>query len=187
VEAVHEAALRLLGEFGPVASEAVPVVTQALSDSNPRIRLAAVIALGHIGPQARVALPDLVWSLVDRSETVRQACPEVLGKIDPDWASSPKVQPFISSLAKHLERSREAGQLTVEAFAVIGPASVPALIEALETSDNRIVRERAAKALGLIGPGARGAIPGLMEAARGDSHGWVREAAAEALRKIDAQ
>jgi len=185
VEAVHEAVLRLLGDFGPAASAAVPVVTEALRDPSPRVRLAAAVALGDIGPGAKAALPDLVHSLVDSREPVRKASAEALGKIDPNWASSYEIQPSVISIVKRLKEGREAGQAAVEACAVIGPPSVPALVEALESSDERIVRERAATALGLIGPGAQQAIPALGNAARDDSHGYVREAADKALQQID--
>jgi HEAT repeat protein len=185
VEAVHEAALRLLADFGPAASAAVSVATKALRDPNPYIRLAAALALGNIGPEAKTALPDLVSSLADSSQRVREAALEALGKIDANWASSHKIQPSIVWLVKRLGESEEAGQVAVEAFAVIGSPCVPALIDALESSDKRTVRQRAATALGLIGPGAREAIPALVGAANSDSHPWVQQAASQALDKID--
>jgi HEAT repeat protein len=187
VEAVHEAALRLLADFGPAASAAVPVATQALRDPNPRLRLAAAFALGNIGPAAKTALPDLVSSLVDNTQPVREAAPEALGKIDPTWASSQEIQPSIVWLVKRLGASKKAGEVAVQALALIGPPCVPALVEGLKQSPNRTADELAATALGLIGPGAREAIPALVQLLNGDSHPWVQQAALKALQKIDPE
>ena len=69
------------------------------------------------------------------------------------------------------------------AFASIGAASVPILIDVLE-SGNRIARANAARALGLMGPEAQAAIPMLTQALQ-DSHPWVRAEATKALAQID--
>jgi HEAT repeat protein len=185
VEMVHEAALRALGKIGPDACAAVPVLDQALADPNPKVRLAAIWALGQIGPHASAVIPTLMQRLVDKSKPVRQAAADALGQIDPNWASSTPVRETLVALAESLKRSGEEGQVAVDAFAVIGSAAVPVLVEAL-ASDDRILRETAATALGRIGPGAQAAIPALVKASQ-DSHGWVREAAAQALQKVGPQ
>jgi HEAT repeat protein len=64
----------------------------------------------------------------------------------------------------------------------IGPAAVPALIEALKDKD-RNVRRAAALALGKIGPATKDAVPALIEALK-DKESYVRSAAAWALGKI---
>jgi HEAT repeat protein len=182
VELVHEAVMRTLGKIGPAASAAVPVLIQATQHSSSNVRLAATRALGRIGPQANAALPTLTQRLVDRNVVVRQAVAEALAKIDSDWRSSSSVHEAFSVLVACLKQGEDEGQVAVDAFAVIGSAGVPVLVQAL-AADDRILRQTAATALGRIGPEAREAVPALVKALE-DSHGWVREAAAEALGKI---
>jgi HEAT repeat protein len=185
LETAHEAALRVLAKMGPAAVAAVPVMVQALADPNRRVRLASVRALGPIGPEATAALPALTQALADSSEAVRKAAAEALPRIDPRWASHPDVQASIASLIGNLKKVGEEGQVAVAAFTLMGPASVPVLIEAL-AADDRILREAAATTLGRIGPAAQAAIPALTHSLE-DRHGWVREAAANALKKVDPQ
>jgi hypothetical protein len=45
--------------LGPLASQAVPVLIEALRDPDREIKLSAIESLGAIGPQAREALPEL--------------------------------------------------------------------------------------------------------------------------------
>jgi HEAT repeat protein len=71
------------------------------------------------------------------------------------------------------------GDLAAWSLAAIGPKAVPAL-QALLADSNPIVRERAALALGLIGPGAEPAIPALLQSLD-DWEPSVRIRAAEAL------
>ena len=52
-------ALRILGEFGPKAVEAVPALIDALADEKLHLQWGAVIALGKIGPAAEAAIPAL--------------------------------------------------------------------------------------------------------------------------------
>jgi HEAT repeat protein len=183
VEQIHEAALRALAKMGPTAADAVPVLEEALADPNQNVRVAAVRALSQIGPPASPTVPALLHLLVDRAKPVRQAVAEALGKIDANWAADARVGSPMASFVELLKRTGEEGQMAVDAFAVIGAPSVPALVEALAAGD-RVLREAAATALGRIGPGARAAIPALVKATQ-DSHGWVREAAVGALKMVD--
>jgi HEAT repeat protein len=183
LEAAQEAALRVLGRLGSAASAAVPTVTEALADPNPGIKLAAVQALGQIGPSARNVIPGLIQMLVDSDDSVREAAAKALGNIDRNWASYPFAAGSIAILAKQLRSAGESGEIAVRAFAVIGTAAVPVLIDTLGSRD-RIARENAARALGQIGVGAKAAIPALTSALQ-DSHPWVQAEATKALAKID--
>ena len=58
-----------LGHLGPAAAAAVPVVTAALSDSDPGVSLAAVEALMRIGPLPVSAITPLLALLGDEHET----------------------------------------------------------------------------------------------------------------------
>jgi HEAT repeat protein len=182
LEAAHVAALGVLGEFGPAASAAMPAVAQALADPNPDIKLAAVHALERIGLEASVG-PDLIRMLVHSNESLRKAAIKALGKTDRDWMANPVLTSAIAGLAKRLSRAGRSGEIAVQAFAAIGAAAVPVLIDVLESGD-RMARENAARALGRIGVGAKAAIPALTRALE-DNHRWVQEEAARALAEID--
>jgi HEAT repeat protein len=185
METAREAATRVFGKIGPAASDAVPLLIAGLADKDQRVRLVAACTLGQIGPHARAALPVLVPSLVDTHEAMRKAAAEALAKIDPNWASEPGIQRIIETFAENLKRSGESGQVAMEAFVLIGSASIPTLVKVLSATD-RVQREAAAVTLGRIGTAAQAAIPALVKALQ-DSHGWVREAARQALEKVDPQ
>jgi HEAT repeat protein len=182
LEAAQEAALRVLGEFGPDASMAVPAATQALADRNARVQLAAIQTLGKIGPEARSAISDLIQMLVHTNASFREAAAEALGQIDQNWVSDPAVRGVMAAPARQLSAAGRHGEIAVQMFTMIGAAAVPVLIDEL-SSGNRIARENAARALGRIGTGAQASIPALTRALQ-DNHPWVREEAASALSEI---
>jgi hypothetical protein len=66
---------------------------------------------------------------------------------------------------------------------LVDRATVPALVKLLQ-SENRDDRVRAARTLGLLGPGAKAAVHALAEAIRHDTSGTVRMCAADALLGI---
>ncbi|MFX1561792.1 MAG: HEAT repeat domain-containing protein [Promethearchaeota archaeon] len=65
----RRSAIRLLGQQGPEASEALPELREALKDPNHIIRLEAAIAIGFIGTQEEV--PRLIPLLNDHVSAVR--------------------------------------------------------------------------------------------------------------------
>jgi HEAT repeat protein len=178
-EIVHQGAALALGRVGPAAAPAVPVLVQALSDESHLVRLAAARALGEIGPGARAALPPLAAALVNGTPPLRKAAAEALPRIDEDWRGGGEVLPaLVARLKEDGPRAVEAS----EALALIGAEAAPVLARAL-ASEDRTVREAAARTLGRIGPAARFAVPALT-AALHDPGGGVREAAAQALAKV---
>ncbi|MFZ5832040.1 MAG: HEAT repeat domain-containing protein [Planctomycetota bacterium] len=62
-----------VGEVGPRAAWAVPVLSQLLKDQRAGIRRVAAEALGRIGPAAAPALPLLEAAATDPSDDVRLA------------------------------------------------------------------------------------------------------------------
>lgn len=73
-------------------------------------------------------------------------------------------------------------ETAADALARIGPAAVPALMQALDSKEP-YVRERAAQAFARMGPEASAAVPALTRALR-DGDPDVRRAAARALGQI---
>lgn len=182
VEIAQESALRLLGKLGPIASSAVPAISNSLKDPNLRIKLAAIETLGKIGPRAKSAIPSLILMLTDKSERVLEVVATALANIDPEWAAYSGVTDVIGTLAKQLGNAGHSGDLAVRAFTKIGPPSVSALVKVLRSGD-RIARQNAARALGQIGIAAGAAIPALTEALQ-DEQLDVRDEVRKALTHI---
>ncbi len=185
-------------EIGPLA---VPVLIDALSDEDPRMRLAIIDLLGDMAepeavpalagalrdPEWRVrwqaadalgkmgsttAVPDLVDMLADSNKDVRISVAYALGRIGHVSA----VEGLVKLLQDREWRVRWGA---AEALWEIGEAAVPALIEVLRQEDE-YVRRAAIRALAQIGSPA---IPALIETLKDDN--WdVRWSAAAALQEI---
>jgi len=79
---VQHAALDILGEMGPAAGEAVPVLIDSLKDQKIVVRSKAAIALGKIGPEAKDAIPALKETLKDDNILVRKNAKWALSEIE---------------------------------------------------------------------------------------------------------
>jgi HEAT repeat protein len=106
LEAAQEAALRILGKFGPAAKAAVPTVTRALADPNPAIKLAAIKTLGQIGPAAKAAAPAVARALTDPNPSIKLAAVQALGQIGVQTRSA--IPGLIQMLVSSNESVREA-------------------------------------------------------------------------------
>lgn len=180
---------------------AVPVLVDALSDEDPRMRLTIVDLLGEIGgsdavtalagalrdPEWRVrwrvadalgklgddeAVPDLLDLLTDSSKDVRVSAAWALGKI----GHASAIEGLINMLRDREWRVRWGA---AEALWEIGESAVPRLVEMLSEPDE-YVRRAAARALAQVGAPA---IDVLIETL--DDSNWdVRWSAASALQEI---
>lgn len=184
-----------------IGAAAVPVLLDALSDEDPRIRLYVTDVLGEIGesdavpalaaalrdPEWRVrfraadalgkmgnleALPDLLDMLADSNKDVRISAAWALGKIGSEGA----VPGLIRLLQDREWRVRWAA---AEALMEIGEPAIASLIETLREKDE-YVRRAAVRALAEIG---QPAIPALITSL-GDSNWDARWSAASALQEI---
>jgi HEAT repeat protein len=190
-----------LGEIGPAASAAVPLLIDALKEEGLRDRAAQ--ALGRIGPGARAAVPALTAVLGKFGDGIDKAAAEALGKIGPAASLSVEKLAFILK-----PDSRDEGILlaTVAASEALwrvdrqAAQAVPALARVLSVKKvgsyyggfaskygAAKVRRRATEVLGEIGTPAKGAVPQLTELARTDEFLTVREAARAALKRIPAR
>jgi HEAT repeat protein len=197
---VRWSAAAALGKIGPAAEDAVPALSDALKDQNGSVRSSAAAALGTIGPAAK----DTVLALND---AVNDKYTNATGALDAILRSTsvPELVTFLRG--REYAGCRHLRAEAAEALGRIGPAAraaVPALIDALkdpeeperhrdpEPSDRpapverapaRTVRDRAAEALGKIGPAAKDAVPALSRALN-DPDKAVGTRAAEALGRI---
>lgn len=179
--AVRWQAAMILGSLESSAGRtSVPVLAEALSDSDPQVRAAAAEALGKIGAPSVAALPELRALVTDADVSVRRAAVEALPNVSRDTAALP---PLTAALADSAAQVRRAAAF---ALGALGPLAAPAtapLTRALSDSSSA-VRAAGALALGQIGPAARESRSALL-AARRDPSAQVRRIADDALRRIE--
>ncbi len=82
LEAAQENALQILGELGAVSQPAVPTIAGAVTDGNPRVKLAAIHALSQIGAPAKAGLPTLNVALADPNPQVRVQAAQAIAEIN---------------------------------------------------------------------------------------------------------
>ena len=161
-----------------IGQPAVPALIDALNNPNSYIAEGAAMALGQMGTSAKDAVPALVDTLrrKDTPLMLKPRAAEALGKIGEIdllirilQGKEPGIQPYLGA----------------QGLGAAGPAAasaVPALMEALKSSDHGMQME-AAEALGEIGPAANPAVPQLAELSR-SSLNFLRRAGGDALLKI---
>jgi HEAT repeat protein len=145
---------------------------ETLRDADRQLANQAASALVHYGPGA---VPGLTLALQDSNPEVRQLACSTLSQIGRPAASA--APQLVVSLSDPQIMAMAAYALTR-----IGPHAVPYLAQALEHPQPR-VREKAAVALGQLGPSARSAAPGL-ERLLEDEDPAVRKQGGTALRAV---
>ena len=197
----REFAAKALGEIGPNAKAAIPVLGKLVDDSDEMLQSAATTALHNLGPEAR--LPALIGSLRDKNVEMRAKAARALGTMGPEAKSA--IPALLTAFAKDHSiygsfdfnvSSRVAWQFYdayETALRRIGKHDVPLLIEILTNTKDKIknddgVQENwlihviVSSTLAEIGlPDAKAAIPVLIEL-RQERRCWV--SASLALGKI---
>lgn len=198
-----------LGQIGPPAIDAVPVLLLALKDPDETVRSNAAKSLGQIGKQDIALLPDLVRAMNDESWGVRVSAAYAVYRTDrskwdivlplltealnheKDFIRSDAVrvlgdikapiQDVMPLLAKALnDKDESVHRATIEALGKVGdPVAVPVLREALQDSD---VVQKAAIALTQID--APEALQTLISALN-DPAGMVRYYVSDALAEMN--
>jgi HEAT repeat protein len=179
--AIQRAAAAALGDVG-----AVSVLAQALKDPDKDVRRNAVRPLrrvvtrgGSSGDPAatKAVVAALADALKDPDAGVRRAAASSLGALGPV-----AVDAIPSLAATTMDSDLSVRNATIEALGRMGsPAAVPVLVRALKDPQTASL---AVRALGKMGPTARGAIPALREfqSQNGTSHSEV-EAAIKAIER----
>jgi HEAT repeat protein len=132
------AALASLAQLGPAAKPALPVLVEALKDSDAELRQAASLALAKLGPAARPALAALAEALKDSDRSIRQNAVISLGKIGPE---AKDTAPALGKLLLQ-EKDRDLRLQIVIALGEIGNGAkkaVPDLVQAF--ADEELEKE----------------------------------------------
>lgn len=136
-----------------------------LSSSDMVLVGQAAEALAKMGPDAKAAAVPLVRAVANNEETVREWVVSALESLEaPHEDDTPALTKLVGS---------DDGEVAYWAITLLGrlednaASAVLALIEALKQDPHPHNRQRAAWALGKIGPKAKNALPALKEAAHG--------------------
>jgi HEAT repeat protein len=128
---IQVTAARTLGRIGVAA---IPALLQGLNHAAKQVRREAAWALTRFGPAAEAAVPALATALRDPDLKVCMGAAQALGAIGAEAA--------IPALIEALQNANLIFcRLTAQALARIGPAAIPALQEASQSSDTFVRRE----------------------------------------------
>jgi len=170
-------AARTLGEIGPEAKAAVPMLIEMLEGKREstkaapiyigpatpwfNVRTDAAIALGRIGPDAKAAIPALIRATRQGDDGQKKAGPLRVRSARALWRIDPKHAESIPAVIRGLKEPYPMNRMALDSVIMIGPAAkdaVPKLFKALE-DDHGDVRLAAIDALGMIGAPAESAAP----------------------------
>lgn len=180
---VREGAARALGSgYEAKAEPAVAALSRCITESDPELKAYAILALGDIGPAARAAVSDLIPYLDSNNQWIVVSAVDALAKIGPD------ALPAVPALTRLLECSDDDGIRACVARALwhvnrYQPA-IAVLQDVLRNSDDTCGLTKAARAIGEMGPPARGFAP-LLGPLLKNSDPLVRDAAKSALEQIE--
>jgi HEAT repeat protein len=212
--AVRNRAALSLGQLGPAAVDASPVLMDLLQDEDESVRCQAAEALGRVGGDTETVNQALAGLLRDASIAVRTAGARALGLRKQEAASvlsalvvllhdsdagvrevAAEAIAQIGTLTEEVSQRLATGlsspdtvlrAQTAEVLGTLGNVSetLPALIKALQ-DDNDQVRANAVEAIKKQGPAAAEAVPGLIQALS-DPDNRVSALAAAALGELGA-
>lgn len=167
--------------MGDAASPDVAALSKQLVSTDPEQRAAAAEHFSRAGEEAAVAAVPLVTACGDADERVREFAVAALEDLGPPLAADiPTLIKLVDSpdpLAAYwaITLLGRSGKSAAEAVAV--------LVACVESSADLSVRQRAAWALGKIGPAA-GAARGTLKRAAGQGDERLARLANEALQAI---
>jgi HEAT repeat protein len=161
---------------------AVPVLSEALKDSDSGVRAAAAESLGRLSEYSRDALPALIETFKDKKADrfVRRYAAFAIGRI-----GGSEAREAVPALGEALtdketpEVVRRSAATAIGALKTDGAGGAAALGQALKDT-NVEVRRAAATSLGQIGAEARTALAALKDAAK-DQDKFVRGQALHVL------
>jgi HEAT repeat protein len=163
-------------EARPLIKGILEVLYNAVKDRDVRVRMQAGKWLWRRVRDGKVIVPLVRDGVTDRDVIAKLTAIETLGEL----GAESRVVPLLAQALE--DRDVVVRLVAEEALARGGPEAVPQLVEALQAKSAR-ARQGVARALGLIGPGAKAARPAL-EKLKGDADAGVRAAAEDALAAI---
>ena len=118
-----------IGDLGPSAKQAVPVLRSLLESEHESLRVSAAVALGRMGASANVAIPDLVELLRGGRRSEVSASGRSLVAL-----GAPSVPPLMELLKSDNKQRR---RLVKDLLRQI-PDAIPALADAMRDGDTQL-------------------------------------------------
>lgn len=179
-------AIEDIGQLGPDAKPAIPLLLSFLSSRDAEVRLSSAAALGNVGPIAGDAVPRLIVALHDPVIRVRVYAALALAQMAPVAQRAAPALIAVMRLAPTDDETRALHSNAVYALRLIRPSrkNVSPLCDALGDSSAQ-VRFSAAVVLAAMGSEASGARSALQRALV-DPNPMVHDAAQRALASIEA-
>jgi HEAT repeat protein len=180
---------KILGQIGPAAKDAAPVLREAMKEKDLNLKMACAIALLRIDPAARDAV-EMINDLLDDSPTRRlMANPvQTMRLLD---ELGPLAEPAVPALVKHIGSVGRRGWYydAYRTLRKIGPAAraaAPALIKALADAKDGGEGREIIETLAAIGPDGDGVMETLI-ASLDSPNGYIANSALVALGKMGAE
>jgi HEAT repeat protein len=157
---VRRESIDVLGRLGPRAADAVPAMTAALKDDDPKTRTAAAAALWRVDRTNAAAVPILIEGFKSNDPVARAQASNILFSIKPRPKEAADV--FAEALKGNDIVTRVKAADAVWDLNCKPDEVLPTLIEAVK-SNSINVRNPALDTLRRMGPKAKPALPALVE------------------------
>ncbi|HVW00915.1 MAG TPA: HEAT repeat domain-containing protein, partial [Planctomycetaceae bacterium] len=145
-----------LGMLQSDSEQSVKALLPLLHDQNERVVHSAVMALGRFGPAAASAVPALLPLFDSEDDGLRASLAYTVGEIGPNAKAA--IPALIGSLS---DDSESVVLNSADALANFGAAAVPALLQALQQSDD--ILNVVVLIFHEMGAEAKEAVPALTE------------------------
>ena len=159
----------------------LPRLQNAINDSSPLVRQAAMDALAGLGQTAKGASAALVKSLNDKDSAVRLSAIRAIGKLNSE--DSDLAEKLIQFLEGANAETRLAVVTSLGGFKQLPNSAVNNLVKVLKTEDSE-TQSAVFTALSKLGESAKPALPALYQALVHKSS-TVRNASLNALTKVE--
>lgn len=159
----------------------LPRLQNAMNDSSPLVRQAAMDALAGLGEIAKGASAALVKSLNDKDSAVRLSAIRAIGKLNSE--DSDLAEKLIQFLEGANAETRLAVVTSLGGFKQLPNSAVNNLVKVLKTEDSE-TQSAVFTALSKLGESAKPALPALYQALVHKSS-TVRNASLNALTKVE--
>lgn len=172
-----------IGNLGSSARPALDPLVALLNDPDASVRTAALQAISSLGLEPMQMLPLLAKALADEQSDVRSRALRVTRQLG---RSANELLPNLIPLAADEDHRRSVNRVLERLEKYDTPPSAIAPLTDLLASDDKHVRQLAARFLGLAGPAAKQSLAAIRELLNA-SDPEVRDAATSAIEKIEAK
>ncbi len=173
-----------LGEIGPEAKAAIPILEKRFKDKDPIMRVSAAGIIGKLGGDPQEFIPVVIQNLPEASRDYMDFALDILLRYKEHAKAAVPVLVGILNNASDSSNTTNGmvrGEV-IAALSKLAPESIAPLIEILSSHDVQVWKQ-AARALGEIGPDAKAAIP-VLEKRLQDKDPNIRVYSAEIMGEL---